>query len=68
MTTDSEREAVVAWLRADADRTEIESQRIVTNSHGLTIRDINDWKQLIGTQRDIADAIERGDHMKGQTP
>lgn len=60
---DGERGAVVAWLRADADLTEVEARKIFSDSHGLTLRDAADWQNLVATKRGIADAIERGIHL-----
>lgn len=55
---------IVAWLRNDADLTETESRKIVSNSVGLSPRDIADWQNLVTTKRGIADAIERGEHRE----
>jgi len=66
MTDNTEREAVVAWLRADADQTEIEAARIIPKVLGLTVHDIGDWGRLIAMKRGIANAIERGDHLSNQ--
>jgi hypothetical protein len=64
MTEQSERDAIINWLRWDADLTEAEARIALPNTDGLTPRDIGDWGRLISMKRGIANAIERGDHMR----
>jgi hypothetical protein len=59
---------IAAWLRNDADLTEAESRKIITDSHSLSPRDIQDWQGLVATKRGIAAAIERGDYRQALTP
>lgn len=58
----AEREAIVTWLRGDADKTEVEARRIVKNTTGNARRNAAEWDTLISLKRGLADAIERGDH------
>lgn len=52
---EEERAAVVAWLRAEAERFELHGRR--TGEEGF-------WNQAAIERHDIADCIERGDHRK----
>ena len=51
-----EREAIVAWLRSEADRCDSEESKVLKGASGLPIK-ANYW-------REAADAIEKGDHLK----
>jgi hypothetical protein len=64
-----EREAVVAWLRGDADITEVEARQIAPNVTGNPRRIAAEWALLVSIKRGIANAIEAGDHLdtKGNT-
>ena len=62
MTSDEERAAIVAWLRADADKTELEAAKINKNTAGNPRLIAAEWALLIGLKRGIALAIERLAH------
>jgi len=65
MTADEERAAIVAWLRADADQSQIEAATINKNTAGTMIerhKMAGAWTVMISMKRGIALAIERGDH------
>ncbi len=52
----AERDRIVAWLRADADQTEIEAESILAK---LELPDLERgaWQSLVATKRGIANAI-----------
>ena len=65
MTADEERAAICAWLRADADQTEIEAAAINKHTAGSMIerhKMAGEWATMISMKRGIALAIERLAH------
>ena len=61
---EEERAAVVAWLRADADLTEIDARKIAPNATGNPRRIAAEWALLVSLKRGIANAIEAREHLK----
>lgn len=65
-TASTEREAIVAWLRANAEGWQKE------NKLPAIIRDVKEWERFenmaVATTviRIMAEAIERGEHIKDQ--
>ena len=63
MRPESEREGIVVWLREDAVKTRNELRRLHSNKK-LTPSQTAEWETLIELKSSVADAIERGDHLK----
>lgn len=61
---EQERARVVAWLRDDAGKTRADLSRLHARQN-LTIAQTAEWEHLIWVKAGVADAIERGDHLKG---
>jgi len=53
---------IVAWLRDDADQTEIEARAIVRNTTGNARQNAAEWAELVAIKRGLASAIERGEY------
>ena len=51
---------IVAWLRFDADQTEIEARAIVRNTTGNARQNAAEWAELVEIKRGLANAIEQG--------
>jgi hypothetical protein len=62
MSPAGEVERIVAWLRADADLTEVEAAQINKNTTGNPRLLAAEWAIMIAMKRGIAVAIERGDY------
>lgn len=61
---EQERARVVAWLRDDAGRARADLSRLHARQK-LTIAQTAEWEILIQMKVGIANAIARGDHLKG---
>lgn len=61
---EQERARLVAWLREDVGKTRTDLSRLHARQK-LTIAQTAEWEMLIGLKAGIADAIERGHHLKG---
>ena len=65
MSAVQERAAIVAWMRGDADRCELEAPSILAKLFGppdFVARETEAWADMVAAKRGIANAIERGDH------
>jgi hypothetical protein len=66
MTAQDERAKVVAWLRGDAAKMRQEMSRLHSRKKLTPLMTVQ-WEDLIQLKVGIADAIERGDHLKEKT-